>query len=55
MGALRRRREGFVALLDAVLGDPGVEWAAEREDQGTRQVCERERGKGRELHSSVFV
>eukprot|EP00955_Chlamydomonas_euryale_P076608 362725-Chlamydomonas_euryale.AAC.2 len=30
--ALRARRDGAAALFDAVLADPGVEWAAERED-----------------------
>ncbi|GAX80940.1 hypothetical protein CEUSTIGMA_g8375.t1 [Chlamydomonas eustigma] len=38
--ALRTRREGLAALLDAVLGDPGVEWSAEREDAAARQDLE---------------
>ena len=36
LGALRGQREGVAALLDAVLGDPGVEWSAEREDAAAR-------------------
>ena len=44
--ALRGQREGVAALLDAVLGDPGVEWSAEREDAAARcgpggcELCE---------------
>ncbi len=40
LAALRTRREGVAALLDAVLGDPGVEWSAEREDAAARQDLE---------------
>lgn len=40
LGALRSRREPLVALLDAVLGDPLVEWAAERGDAAARQDLE---------------
>ena len=32
--------QGVAALLDAVLGDAGVEWSAEREDAAARQALE---------------
>ncbi|GLC49196.1 hypothetical protein PLESTB_000192700 [Pleodorina starrii] len=39
-GCLRRRREALVGLADAVLSDPGVDWAVEREDMAARQDME---------------
>lgn len=40
LSALRTRKDSAAALLDAVLADPGVEWAAEREDAAARQDLE---------------
>lgn len=40
LGALRRRREALGGLVEAVLWDPGVDWAVEREDAAARQDME---------------
>ncbi|KAG2500586.1 hypothetical protein HYH03_001354 [Edaphochlamys debaryana] len=40
LGCLRRRREALVGLADAILSDPGVDWAVEREDAAARQDME---------------
>ncbi|GFR47474.1 hypothetical protein Agub_g9203, partial [Astrephomene gubernaculifera] len=40
LACLRRRREALVGLVDAVLSDPGVDWAVEREDMAARQDME---------------
>ncbi|GIL75399.1 hypothetical protein Vretifemale_5200, partial [Volvox reticuliferus] len=39
-GCLRRHREALVGLADAVLSDPGVDWAVEREEMAARQDME---------------
>ena len=44
LAALRSRREGVTALLDSVLGDPGVDWSTEREDAAARCASD---GRGR--------
>eukprot|EP00198_Chlamydomonas_reinhardtii_P004149 XP_001693485.1 phosphatidylinositol 3-kinase-related protein kinase [Chlamydomonas reinhardtii] len=40
LGCLRRRRDALVGLVDAVLSDPGVDWAVEREDAAAREDME---------------
>ncbi|GLI61976.1 hypothetical protein VaNZ11_004542, partial [Volvox africanus] len=40
LGCLRRHREALVGLTDAVLSDPGVDWAVEREEMAARQDME---------------
>ncbi|KXZ49313.1 PI3kinase-like protein [Gonium pectorale] len=40
LACLRRRREAIASLVEAVLSDPGVDWAVEREDVAARQDME---------------
>ena len=48
LAALRSRREGVTALLDSVLGDPGVDWSTEREDAAARCASKGRGGGGKD-------
>ena len=36
---MRNNKTGLGALLDAMLNDPTVDWAAERQERAARKVC----------------